>query len=295
VGLRPTVKADLALLGVSGIWGTTFIVVKGALDDASPLAFLSVRFALGTLILGWIFRKNILPVKPAEVYAGALLGFFLGVGFAFQTMGLVHIPASRSAFITGLYIVGVPILAAVLKLRGLNKYSIAGVAIALAGLFMITGAGSDGSGLNRGELLTLLCAACFAAHIVSVDIFTRRYDARSLSFWQVAVATLIALPMTALGETIRFQITPSLIAAILVTGIGATALAVAVQNTVQAWTTPTRTAIIFTTEPVFAAVASFFFAGERLSAGAAAGAGLILTGMLVSEIPSGRSREQLST
>ena len=294
MGLRPAVKADLALLGGSGIWGSTFIVVKGALDDASPLAFTFVRFALGTSILGWVFRKNILPINSAEIYAGALLGLFLGLGFTFQTIGLVDIPATRSAFITGLYIVGVPILAAILRLRGLGNYSLAGVALALVGLFLLSGAGRDGFGFMRGEVLTLLCAACFTADIVSVDIFTRRYDARSLSFWQVAAATLIALPLAGFGVTIRFHLTPSLIAAVLITGVGATALAVAIQNTVQAWTTPTRAAIIFTTEPVFAAVTSFIIAGEKLSAGAAAGAGLIITGMLVSEIPTGRSTEQLS-
>ena len=135
MGLRGSLKADISLIGVAAIWGGTFVVVKRALDDASPFLFLALRFLLGALALGWIFRRRIFPVRFEHVRDGSILGFFIGAGFAFQTFGLLHVTPSRSAFITSLYVVGVPLIAAALRMRGLSWSSIAGVALALVGLF----------------------------------------------------------------------------------------------------------------------------------------------------------------
>ena len=150
----------------------------------------------------------------------------------------------------------------------------------------------EGAGLGRGEILTILCAVAFAAHIVGVDITTRRHDPRSIAFWQIAAATLFVVPPTLLAETPRIVLTSSLVLAILVTSLLGTALAFAVQNAVQARSTPARAAIIFTSEPVFAAITSFLVEGERLPPAAMAGAGLILAGMIASEIPAGRGRAE---
>jgi len=292
VGLKRSLKADLSLILVSAIWGATFVVVKRALDDATPFAFLAMRFTLAALLLAWPLRKAIFPFNPREALAGGVLGVFLGGGFAFQTVGLLYTTPSRSAFITGLYVVGVPVLAALLRLRGFNAASLGGVGLALAGLYLLTGMGSaaDGAGLGRGEILTLCCAATFAAHIVSTDVYSRRHDTRALTFWQVATAALISFPLAGLAESPRVQPTASLAGAVLITAVLATALTVAIQTHVQAWTSPTRVAIIFTMEPVFAALTSYIVEGERMTAVSAAGAGLILAGMLVSEIPAARSK-----
>lgn len=295
MGLRPSLKADISLLLVSAIWGATFVVVKRALDDASPFAFLAMRFTLAAVLLGWLFRKHVMPLNPREAFSGGVLGIFLGAGFAFQTVGLLYTSPSRSAFITGLYVVGVPVLAAILRLRGFNAASLAGVGLALAGLYLLTGRGSAaaGTGLGKGEILTLCCAATFAAHIVSTDVYSRRHGSRALTFWQVATAALICIPLAGLAESPRVEPTAALAGAVLITAILATALTVTIQTHVQSWTSPTRVAIIFTMEPVFAAITSYIVEGERMSAAAATGAGLILAGMLVSEIPAARSREKV--
>jgi len=292
VGLRPALRADLALLSVSAIWGSTFVVVKRALDDASPLTFISLRFLLGAIALGFLFRKEIRPIRTADILPGAILGLFLGTGFALQTIGLLYTTPSRSAFLTGLYVVGVPLIAAALRLRGLNLASIAGVLLALSGLYVMTGgeAGEAAGGFGRGEALTVLCALCFAAHIVGVDVYARRHSVRRIAFWQVAAAGVLSVPFALLAETPRITPTAGLAGAILVTGLGGTALAIAVQNAVQARTTPTHAAIIFASEPVFAAITSFLVEGERLSTAATLGASLILAGMLASELPAARAR-----
>lgn len=291
MGLRGSLKADLALIGIAAIWGGTFVVVKNALEDASPFAFLAVRFTIGAAALGWIFRRRIFPVRPGQIRDGALLALFLGGGFAFQTIGLLHTTPSRSAFITGLYVVGVPLIAAAMRMRGLTAASLTGAAMAMAGLYLMTGngAGEETGGLGPGETLTICCAALFAAHIVGVDVLTRRREPLALAFWQVAITGIAAVPLAFLAESPRLDLTPALAGALAVTGLGATALAVGVQNAVQARTTPTRTAIIFASEPVFAAAASWLVEGEVLAGPALAGAALILAGMLVAELPARRS------
>lgn len=290
MGLRPSLKADISLLGVAAIWGCTFVVVKRALEDASPFTFMAVRFSIGALILGVVYRRRILPVRRSHVKAGALLALFIGGGFACQTLGLLETPASRSAFITGLYVVMVPLMAAFLGMRGLTPGSLAGAGLALGGLWLMTartGSGEAG-GLGRGELFTLACAGLFAAHIIGVDMLTRRHPAGSLAFWQVALTAAACLPLALLERPPRLVPTPALLGALAVTGIAATALTLAVQNGVQALTTPARAAIIFASEPVFAAATSWAVDGEVLGGAAALGAGLILAGMLVAELPGPR-------
>jgi drug/metabolite transporter (DMT)-like permease len=297
VGLKPSLKADLALLGVAAIWGATFVVVKRSLDDASPFVFISLRFLLGAAAMGIIYRRRIFPVRLEQIRDGSILGLFIGAGFAFQTFGLLFTTPARSAFITGLYVVGVPLLAAALGRRGLNRGSLIGVILALSGLWLMTGAGGSGggSGLGRGETLTLFCTALFAAHIVGVDIYTRRHDPMAMAFWQVAFTGVACVPLSFLAGTPRLVPTAALAGGVVITGLGATALALGVQNAVQSRTTPTRTAIIFTMEPVFAGLTSFLVGGEILSATALAGGALIIAGMLAAEIPWGRPRHASPT
>lgn len=296
MGLRPEHKADLALLGISALWGSTFVVVKRALLDAPPFAFLALRFLIAAGALALVFRRQIRSIRPSALAGGAVLGALLCAGFALQTFGLLYVSPSRSAFITGLYVVGVPILAAALRLRGFNAGSLVGVVLALAGLYFMTGpgapdAGASGrGGIGPGEILTILCAVAFAGHIVGVDVFTREHDARALAFLQVGVGGVLYVPLWIASGAPPINPTPILVAAILVTSIGGTALAFAVQNAVQSRTTPTRAAIIFTSEPVFAGITSYLVEGERLPGAAMAGAGLILAGMIAAEIPPAHPR-----
>ncbi|MBI3451170.1 MAG: DMT family transporter [Acidobacteria bacterium] len=296
MGLRPDLKADLSLLALSALWGGTFVVVKRALVDASPFAFLAVRFGIATLALGLVFRRDAFPIRRDTARAGAWLGLLLGSGFALQTLGLTHTTATRSAFLTGLSVAVVPLLAAMIGRGGLTPGSLAGAAMAVAGLRLVTlpAAGVETGGFGVGEVLTVLCAIIFAAHIVGVDIAARRHEVRSLVFHQITAAFLVCAPLALFAESTRFTLTPALASALLVTGLGGTALAFVVQNAFQPDTTASRAAIIFATEPMFAALTAYVVDGEKPTARFTLGAALIAGAMVAPRIPLGRRRREVS-
>jgi len=297
VGLRPALQADLALLGASAIWGSTFVLVKRALDDASPAAFLTARFALAAIVLAVIFRRRLLPFRLDTALAGILLGVLLAAGFILQTWGLARTTPSRSAFLTGLAVVIVPLMAAILRIRRPTAAGILGSILATGGLYLLAISPARGTygdapqGIGLGEVLTILCSVVFASHIIGVDILGRRHDPGSLVSYQIAAAAILLAPMALFAETPRLSPTPLLLGAILTCALFSTALTFWIQNSMQPRTTPTRAAIILASEPVFAAATSFVIERERLSMGAVAGAALILCGMLAAEFSSVGGRE----
>jgi drug/metabolite transporter (DMT)-like permease len=291
---RGALGAEAALLANTVIWGATFVLVKAALMNISTLLFLAIRFSIATAALLALFRgfhKNIRGWKPLG--AGALTGTFLFSGYLFQTFGLRLTTAPKSAFITGLSAVMVPMLAALVYRSRPKVSEVAGVLLATAGLALMTLEGRVPSGagsVGRGDILTFFCAIGFAAHIVTLGHFSEHVSFELLSVGQVGAAALWALSLFWWVETPRLRWRPALVYAILVTGFLATALAFTVQAWAQQYTTATRTALIYMLEPVFAWVTSYAWMGEGLSARAAAGAGLILGGVLMAELKPWKQR-----
>lgn len=277
--------AELALIGCAFIWGSTFVLVKEALNHASTLVFLALRFALATVALGVVFRP--LPSKftagPALVRGGIAAGVFLFAGFLLQTIGLRYTTPSKSAFLTGLSIVIVPVLAAAVERTNPGLSEWAGVVTATAGLGLLTLEGPI-TNVNIGDLLTIGCAVAFAAHIMVVGHYAPRFGFQALTLMQVATSAVLAGGLCWWVEPLYIRWTGSLIFALLVTALLATALAFAVMAWAQQYTSPTRTAVIFALEPVFALGTSYVAIGEVLSPRAMAGAGLILGGILLVEL-----------
>ncbi|HET6371971.1 MAG TPA: DMT family transporter [Candidatus Polarisedimenticolia bacterium] len=295
MGLSRRLQADLCIVGLSAIWGCTFVVSKRALDEISPLLFIAVRFAVASSVLVFLIPRGSLASlsRGGLPRAGIVTGLLLFTGFVFQTTGLQHTTPSRSAFITGMYVIFTPLLALLLRMRGPSLNSIVGAILAAVGLYLLTAPQAGGSGFGTGETLTLLCALAFSGHLLAVDHYTRRHDARSVAFLQILTVAVLAIAAAGLLETPRLILSPGLVAALVVTSLLATALALYVLNLVQSWTTPTRAAIIFAAEPVFAALTSWVVEGEVLSRAAVIGAILILAGMLTAEIgPFPRRRAQ---
>jgi len=287
--MSPRLKADAALALCTLLWGATFVVVKSALDSASVFAFMAVRFGLAALLMAAIFRGALRRVTRAEIWAGAQIGFFMFTGYAFQTRGLIQTTPSKAAFITGSGVVLVPVLMALFWGRRLNRWVWAGAVAALVGLYYLTVPPAGFAELNVGDLLVLVCAVLFALHIIFVGRYSPHHSVGALSFLQVAataVLTFTALPMFALAgwEKPRLDWNAGLVAAILVTAVLATAVAFSVQVWSQQYTTPTHTAILFSLEPVFAALTSYVLMHERLSRRALFGAALILAGILLAEL-----------
>jgi drug/metabolite transporter (DMT)-like permease len=296
--------AELALVFNTLIWGATFMLVKSALGNISPLLFLALRFSLATAALAWLFRRPLAsPGAWKGAGAGVLVGSFLFLGYLLQTLGLRLTAAPKSAFITGLTSVMVPLLGSFVYRNRPQVSEWLGILTATAGLGLMTlpGAGLLGTmqagtaAVNRGDVLTFFCAIAFAAHIVTLGHFSGRMGFELLSVTQVGTAALLSLALCGWAETPHLEWRPAVVSGILVTGLFATALAFTVQAWAQQYTTAARTALIYMLEPVVAWATSYLLAGEGLSRRAAAGAALILGGVLLVELKPLSQRRHPST
>jgi drug/metabolite transporter (DMT)-like permease len=290
-----TWQADALLLTVSAIWGATFPVVKRATDTAAggvpTYWFLAARFSLAALLLSPILWQRRDRLRLGTWAAGGLLGLFLFLGYAFQTIGLGYTTSSKAGFITGTNVVIVPFIA-LLWLKQRPKPAVwLGVLASLGGLALLS---LDGSlTLTGGDFLILFCAIAYAFHIVAINRFGTTHDTSLLAVIQIGVAALLSWGMH-LGterpvdlEAVGWLTGPAqVLSAVLICGLFATAVAFLLMNVLQPYTTPTHAALIYTTEPIWAAVFSFLLLGERLSLQGYLGAALIVGGMLIAELPT---------
>lgn len=272
----PARSAHLALAVAALLFGTTFVVVKDAVRDVAPLPFLGVRFAIGTLVLAPFARRA--PASPGLARAGLWCGAALVAGYVLQTVGLQYTTASVSAFITYLLIVFVPLIGAARLRRRPEPATLVGVALACGGLWLLTGARPSA---GRGELLTLGCAVAFAVHVVAVAEHAPRHAALRLNAAQLAVVAVVCAVAGVFAGGYGFTLRAWLAAAW--TGVSASAAALGLQVWAQARLEPSRAALILTLEPVFAALLGWA-TGEHLGVTGLAGGGLILAGVLVSEL-----------
>jgi len=275
-------RADGLLLLVALIWGSTFVLVKQSVAQFPVFAFLSLRFLLAAVALLPILGQRLLSCGAETLRSGFVVGLALFGGYAFQTAGLRYTTASKAGFITGLSVVIVPLLSAALLARRPSSSTTLGVVLCTTGLGLLT-LGRD-LHPSPGDLLVLGCALCFALHIVTVGLFAPRNHALTLTWIQVAVVALLSAAASMVTEDWPNHIPRTIWLSAAFTGVLATALAFGVQNAVQRSTTATHTAVIFATEPVFAAVFGLLLAGERFTSAGLLGSALILCGMLVAEM-----------
>jgi drug/metabolite transporter (DMT)-like permease len=282
-------RADLALVGVTAIWGCTFLLVKDALDQASPVLFLAFRFGLAAFVLGLVYRRR---VVRDGIVPGIVAGLFLSAGYAFQTIGLQFTTASKSAFLTSMLTPMVPLAAALVYRRGPRPKELAGIAVASFGMVLMT-VPETLAGLNRGDVLSFLCAVSFAGQVVAVSYFSGRGNFETLALFQMLTASVLSFGSFWFLESPKLIWGSQVVIAIAATGLLASALAFSVQAWAQQYTSVNRAAIIYTLEPVFAWLTSWFVAGERLSGRAGLGAVLILFGILIVELKRGTVRKHL--
>lgn len=281
-------KADLALAACMFIWGATFVVVQDALAYASVFAFLSVRFVLATLVMA-VYWRTVARVNRGDIVAGSVIGVFLFGGYICQTVGLKFTTPSKAAFLNGSSAVIVPILLAVFWRKRINRWAWAGAITALFGLYFVAVPPSGFGNLNIGDLLSIGSAVMFAFHILAVGHYSTRHSITGLSFLQIALTAIlatIALPIVSAAgwEVPRFEMTSGLVFAVLVTALGCTVLGFTAQLWAQQHTTANHAAILFTLEPVFAALTSYVVLHERLSHRTLTGAALIFAAILLAEL-----------
>lgn len=290
---RAPLLAHLLLILVTLIWGTTFPVVKAALREVSPLVFNVFRMTLASVVLCAVNWRSLRNLSRQQLHLCVIAGVCLALGYELQTTGLSYTTPSKSAFITGLVVVLVPLMSLVpgLHVAGTPKpraVAYVGAFFAFAGIVMLTsqpGAGfSVLSGMHLGEWLTLGCAFAFAVHLLTLAKGASLVPARTLGTLQIVFATLTMVVCLPLETRHRLHWTPSVIAALIITAVFATAVAFTVQSWAQQHLPASHTALILTLEPVFAWMFSLLFLGERLGPRALAGAGLILIGIVLAEL-----------
>ena len=274
--------ADLSLLLVTAIWGTTFVLVKQVTEVLPPLTFIALRFSIGFLVLAALFPGRLRRATRREGAAGLLIGLFLWGGFVTQTLGLQETSASTAAFITGISTVLVPFSAFLLLRHRPGTGALLAVSLATTGMALLTL--QDDLSLGQGDLLVLLCAVCFALHITLVGKYAPRLDAIALAVIQVGAVALATWPLALLLERPALAVSAGVWANVLFLGVVATGLVFFIQTLAQRFTSPTHTAVIFTMEPVFAAFFAYLWLGEMIAGRGLVGAALILAGMFVAEL-----------
>ncbi len=280
--------ADGSLLFVAFIWGATFVVVQNAIQFLPPHLFNGIRFLIAGIILSlFVLKKGKQVFSMKLMKAGAFLGFFLFIGYAFQTVGLVYTTSSKAGFITGLSVMIVPILAIFLLKEQPKPVVFISAGVGTVGLYFLTLAGL--TGINFGDLLIFICAIGFAIHIVLTSKFTEQHPALPLTIIQLLTVSLLSFLSSFLFEKQTVLIEQILhrdvIFALFITSIFATALAFYIQTKFQQFTSAARVAIIFAMEPVFAALTAFLVINERLSTYGLIGCCFIFTAMITTEIP----------
>lgn len=298
---RRQLLADLALLVVAAAWGGTFVMVKDALASAGPLTFLALRFLIATLALAPAAVVHRARLTPGLLPAGLLIGLCLLAGYGFQNAGLQHTTPSRAAFVTGLTVVLVPLGAGLVLRRPPAAGVWLGVAAAVGGLALLSfgdqaalalgGAagleaarGGERAETLVGDALVLVCTVGFAAHVLAVGAFADRHDSLLLAAGQIAVVAALGSALALALEPVQLEALRAVWPTAAFTGLACTVFAFVVQVRAQRFTTPTHTALIFATEPVFAALFSWLLVGEVLSGPAALGCGLILAGMVLAQL-----------
>jgi drug/metabolite transporter (DMT)-like permease len=271
------------------LWGSTFVVVKNALDYSSVFLFLAVRFTLAAMLMALLRHRALRNLKNDELLAGVALGAFMFAGYAMQTAGLQYTTPAKSGFVTGSSVVMVPLLLGVFWGHRLTGWVDAGASAAALGLYYLTVPAEGLSGLNRGDLLTLGGALLYAVHIILVSDYTQKHSVAALGVLQVAacagLAWVFAGTATAASlQALRFEWRWELLAGILICAVLATAVAFSMQFWAQQYTTPSHAAILFTLEPVFAVITSYLLIHERLGRRSMMGAVLVLAGILIAEL-----------
>jgi drug/metabolite transporter (DMT)-like permease len=281
-------RSDLLLIAAAAVWGVSFVIMKNALSEASPLLLLGIRFSIAALVLTpFIHLRG--GFSAAELRAGLVLTLLLATGFATQAVGLQYTTPARSAFIVAMSSVLAPVIAMVLLKHRTGWMVLLALFLAGVGIYFLTA--PDAGGLNRGDLWTLITSVVFGGHIVAVTEFSKRFDARRLVWLQLpgtAAGTLIA---ALLLEDRRFSGSVGLLTAVGFLAVMATTVALVWQMRAQREMTSARASMLLCFEPVFAALTSWQFWGEEFTLSQAAGAGLILAGMILAVI--GESRGEM--
>lgn len=288
---------EAMMLLVTLFWGATFVIVKESINDVSTMLFIALRFSIASLFLIPVFLKVRKAFTKEAFIAGSIIGLLLFGGFASQTVGLKFTTATKAGFFTGTAVVMVPLLQIIIEKRKPTPGAIIGVLFVLIGILLLS---SDSNSIfsvfkefkenfNIGDFLSLLCAFFYAFYIIYIDIYTKRYNFWLLVIMQMSVIAVLAFAASFVGsfsgiEKVKIEFTNYLLFGLFYTSIFATLITTTLQTKYQKLITPTKAGIIFSMEPIFAAVFAFFLLTEKITNLGYIGAALIFAGLIISEL-----------
>jgi drug/metabolite transporter (DMT)-like permease len=289
-----TFKADLLLLLTALIWGVAFVAQRAGMDHMGPFFYNAVRFSLGALTLVPVIRyrqkrgftdplfQGSAPSREL-CKAGIISGLLLFLGSSLQQVGIVYTTAGKAGFITGLYVVIVPVLGLIWKQRpGSGVW--AGAILAVSGLYLLTV--SNGLGIELGDFLVFLCAIAFALHVLAIGWLVTRVDCVQLAAVQFAVTAVLSFLVAFIFEDILLSSLIDGIVPILYGGIMSAGVAYTLQIVAQRQAPPAHAAIILSLESVFAVLAGWIILSEVMAGREIAGCVLMFAGMLAAQIYS---------
>lgn len=289
--------AEIVLIIITLLWGATFVIIKESIDSVSTLLFVAFRFLLASILFSPIVFINRKYISKKAIRAGFLLGILLFLGFAFQTIGLKFTSATKSAFITGSFVVMIPVFQTIIEKRIPTKGAVLGTFLVFLGLIFLSTGGDSvlgflsklGGEFNLGDFLTLLCAVVFALQIVYLDVHSPHFNFWILTYFQILTTAVLgfigAFLFSGLNmEPLKLSFNQDVIFGIFYTGVFATFIALTLQTKFQRRVIPTKAGIIYAFEPIFAAVFAFFLLHEKISNFGFIGSALIFLGLITSEI-----------
>jgi drug/metabolite transporter (DMT)-like permease len=270
----------LALVGVTAIWGVTFVQVQDAIALYPLFAFLAVRFAISSLVLAPFAFGSLRRLPRRGYVVGVGVGALLATAYGFQTAGLEHTTVASTGFITGLYVVFTPLLALVALGTPVPRALWLGIGLAVVGLLLLNGVPG---GSTLGNALVLANAVFQALQITAMERYAPRYDPRALTFLQMATSAVAFIVIALSRGELEMPHGPTVWGALVVTGVFAGALGYFIATWVQARTTAARAALVFTLEAPFAALAGVFLADEVLGWAGWLGCAVMMAAILVAE------------
>lgn len=278
---KKSLYADLSLLLVAIIWGSSFVVIKNALDYINPVYILVLRFALSSVLMAFVFWKRFREINKKDIKAGAIIGFFLFLAFLTQTIGLKYTTVSKQAFITASYVVIVPFFYWGITKKKPDIYEFVAAILCLIGIGLLSL--EEGLSINLGDGLTMVCAVFFALHIISIEYFAKDHDPIILTIVQFAVAAILSfivvlifnIKLGSFGKEVGFSI--------LYVAVVSTLIAFGIQNVAQKYTSSTHTAIILSMESVFGSIFSVLLLGDKLTVKLFLGCLIVLLSILTAE------------
>lgn len=275
--------AEISLVAISAVWGLTFVMVQDAVELIPVTTFLAYRFVPAAALIAVVFRRELRGLGVRGLKAGAAMGMFLTGGYLFQTLGLERTTASNAGFITGLFVVLTPLFGALLLRHRVGPAAWAAAIVSTAGLYLLSGAGSEGA-QAVGDALVFLCACSFSIHILVTDRAIEKHHYGALLAVQLAFTGIFCLSLAIAQRDLVMPRSSTVWSALVVTSLFASALGFFVQTYAQRHASPARVALILTSEPVFAGFFAYLLQGETLTPLSWLGAGLIMVAILLVEM-----------